>query len=64
MSGARGIERIDIQTPGPPSYEAIAQEICNELPPPSYAEAVALVRKTIESSKNLSFSYKSLLLTL
>ncbi|XP_043599706.1 uncharacterized protein LOC122575171 [Bombus pyrosoma] len=50
LSGARGIERIDIQTPGPPSYEAIAQEICNELPPPSYAEAVALVRKTIESN--------------
>ncbi|KAK1129793.1 hypothetical protein K0M31_019503 [Melipona bicolor] len=50
LSGARGIERIDIQTPDPPSYEAIAQETYNELPPPSYAEAVALVRKTIGSN--------------
>ncbi|XP_003251929.1 uncharacterized protein LOC100868353 isoform X2 [Apis florea] len=50
LSGTRGIERIDIQTPGPPSYEAIAQESCNELPPPSYAEAVALIRKTIGSN--------------
>ncbi|KOX79231.1 hypothetical protein WN51_07233 [Melipona quadrifasciata] len=50
LSGTRGIERIDIQTPDPPSYEAIAQETYNELPPPSYAEAVALVRKTIGSN--------------
>ncbi|KAF3421543.1 hypothetical protein E2986_01516 [Frieseomelitta varia] len=50
LSSTRGIERIDIQTPDPPSYEVIAQETYNELPPPSYAEAVALVRKTIGSN--------------
>lgn len=50
LSGTRGIERIDIQTSDPPSYEVIAQETYNELPPPSYAEAVALVRKTIGSN--------------
>lgn len=54
LSGTRGIERIDIQTSDPPSYEVIAQETYNELPPPSYAEAVALVRKTIGS--RLSYS--------
>lgn len=64
LSGTRGIERIDIQTSGPPSYEAIAQESCNELPPPSYTEAVALIRKTIGSSKNFSFYYNILLLIL
>ncbi|OAD60681.1 hypothetical protein WN48_05243 [Eufriesea mexicana] len=45
--------RIDIQNPqhidiqSPPSYEAIAQETYNELPPPSYAEAVMLIRKIL-----------------
>lgn len=33
-------------TPGPPSYEVITQaQGSNELPPPSYAEAVSLLRQ-------------------
>ena len=40
-------------TLGPPSYEVIVQESSNELPPPSYAEAIALLHRTIENGKHL-----------
>ncbi|XP_054008464.1 uncharacterized protein LOC128892227 isoform X1 [Hylaeus anthracinus] len=49
MTGARGMGPISTAASGPPSYEVIVQENSNELPPPSYAEAVALLQRTIDN---------------
>lgn len=49
MTGARGTGPIGTATPGPPSYEVIVRESSNELPPPSYTEAIALLHRTIEN---------------
>ncbi|XP_076634661.1 uncharacterized protein LOC143348393 isoform X1 [Colletes latitarsis] len=47
MTRARGMGPIGTVTSGPPSYEVIVRENSNELPPPSYAEAIALLQRTI-----------------
>ncbi|XP_015588679.1 uncharacterized protein LOC107264676 isoform X2 [Cephus cinctus] len=44
---AQGVGGSGAATPGPPSYEVISHgEGSSELPPPSYAEAVALLRRS------------------
>ncbi|XP_015438950.1 PREDICTED: uncharacterized protein LOC107193924 [Dufourea novaeangliae] len=45
--GARAMGPIGAAASSPPSYEVIVQETPNELPPPSYAEAVALLHRTL-----------------
>ncbi|XP_076661904.1 uncharacterized protein LOC143365522 isoform X2 [Halictus rubicundus] len=50
LTGTRGmgpIGNMGSATSSPPSYEVVVQEVPNELPPPSYAEAVALLHKTL-----------------
>lgn len=44
------MQHIGTISSNPPSYEVIAHETSNELPPPSYEEAIALVHKTIENN--------------
>lgn len=51
---------INTVTSSPPSYEVIVQESSNELPPPSYAEAVALLHRTIENGKYFLLYHSSL----
>ncbi|XP_012271949.1 uncharacterized protein LOC105695178 isoform X2 [Orussus abietinus] len=46
LAGAQGVSGSGTGTPGPPSYDAITQgQGPSELPPPSYAEAVALLQQ-------------------
>lgn len=54
LTGTRGMGSINTVTSSPPSYEVIVQESSNELPPPSYAEAVALLHRTIENDAKSS----------
>ncbi|XP_076680388.1 uncharacterized protein LOC143375304 isoform X2 [Andrena cerasifolii] len=55
FAGTRGMGSIGTAvTLGPPSYEVIVQESSNELPPPSYAEAIALLHRTIENDAKSS----------
>lgn len=47
LAGTQGVSGSGTGTPGPPSYEVITQgQGPSELPPPSYAEAVALLQQT------------------
>ncbi|XP_034180864.1 uncharacterized protein LOC117604652 isoform X1 [Osmia lignaria lignaria] len=50
LTGTRGLEHISTISSNPPSYEVIAREISNELPPPSYEEAITLVHKSTENN--------------
>ena len=46
MAGAQGISGSGSGTPGPPAYDVIVQgQGPSELPPPSYAEAIALLQQ-------------------
>ncbi|XP_076292592.1 uncharacterized protein LOC143214916 isoform X1 [Lasioglossum baleicum] len=57
LTGTRGIGPIgnmSSTTSSPPSYEVVVQEVPNELPPPSYAEAVALLHKTLANDVKTS----------
>lgn len=42
LAGAQGVSGSGTCTPGPPPYDSVTQGP-SELPPPSYAEAVALL---------------------
>ncbi|XP_034936176.1 uncharacterized protein [Chelonus insularis] len=47
LAGAQGVGGSGTGTPGPPPYESITQsQGPSELPPPSYAEAVALLHQS------------------
>lgn len=49
LAGARGVGSTGTVTPGPPAYEVVAHGSCpnpNEVPPPSYTEAIALLHRT------------------
>lgn len=46
MAGAQGVSGSGAGTPGPPPYDSITQgQGPSELPPPTYAEAVALLHQ-------------------
>ncbi|XP_033214234.1 uncharacterized protein LOC117171237 isoform X2 [Belonocnema kinseyi] len=46
LAGAQGISGSGSGTPGPPSYDVIVQgQGPSDLPPPSYAEAIALLQQ-------------------
>lgn len=45
-------------TSSPPSYEVVVREPPNELPPPSYAEVVALLHKTLGNGKSSKKLFK------
>ncbi|KAG7209592.1 hypothetical protein KM043_011253 [Ampulex compressa] len=52
LAGAQGIGSAGTGTPGPPSYDVIIHnQARNELPPPSYAEAIALLHQANNDTK-------------
>ncbi|XP_011314484.1 uncharacterized protein [Fopius arisanus] len=60
LAGAQGVNSSGAGTPGPPPYDSIAQgQGPSELPPPTYAEAVALLHQTdIHGAKPSSESHQ------